>query len=213
MHKTSSLLAAIMLWAVSCSSGNITTGADPGFSANETFSANAIISLICGHHTNCLSKVCANAEKCPLMIALSNEVIFDFVKTYSECEGCNTPVFSPETGIGKCIEYKILDELQVWTVSFWVSDNCKFRYADPTHARISVKVDKKAFTIVRVIPNIAYIEDPSYCTVHSDCNGLSGSGIPLTGCKNLLYAPLNRSGYYEHSRNICECVANQCKQK
>jgi hypothetical protein len=154
-----------------------------------------------------------STEKCPLVIALSNKAVFDFVKINSECEGCNTQVFAPDKGIGKCIEYKIADDLQSPTVTFWVSENCKFRYGDPTKSSIVVKIDKKTSTIENISPAIAYIKAPSYCSVDSDCNGLSGSGVPLTGCSNFLYAPLNWSGYYAYSSDMCACVETQCKQK
>ena len=213
MRRTPYFIIAIILMANSCSSGNATTGDDSDLSVSETVSANVITSLICGSHTDCLSNICASVEKCPLKIALSNKVIFDFVKTLSECEGCNTQMFSPDKGIGKCVEYKIADELQVWTITFWVSENCKFRYSDPTQASISVNIDKEISAIESIVPGIAYIKDLSYCSVDDDCNGLSGSGVPLIGCRNFLYAPLNWSGYYAHANDMCVCVANQCKQK
>lgn len=181
--------------------------------AHETVPAKAVTSLICGSQADCLSKICASPEKCPLRIALSNQAIFDFVATYSECEECKTPGFSPDKGIGKCVEYRIANRRQTWTVIFWVSENCKFRHSDPTRAIISVAVDKEMAAIETVVPDIAYIEDPSYCSIDSDCKGLSGSGAPLIGCRNFFYAPLNWSGYYAQANNLCVCAANQCQQK
>jgi hypothetical protein len=170
-----------------------------------------VISLVCGPQADCLFEICGDPEKCPLSIALSNKTVFDFVKTYSECEGCNTQEFSPDKGIGKCIEYETTDALQSWTIKFWVSENCNFRHSDPTQTSISVTVGTKTSTIESITPDIAYIKDPSFCKVNSDCKCLSGSGVPFIGCSNFLYAPLNGSGYF--SGDDCVCHANQCRQK
>lgn len=213
MHKIYFLLAVIIFWTTSCSSRSVTTDTSPNLSTSETASINYTTSLICGSQTDCLSKICMSGEKCPLVIALSDKAVFDFVKTHSECEGCNTQTFAPDKGIGKCVEYKIADELQVWTVTFWVSENCKFRYANPTQSRIVIKISKETSAIDSINPDTAYIKDPLYCSVDTDCNGLSGSGVPLIGCSNFLYAPLNWSGYYAYSDEMCTCVKNQCKQK
>jgi hypothetical protein len=213
VRKISFLLTMLIFLAASCSSGNATIGTDTNSSTNETVSVNAITNLVCGSQTDCLSKICVSAAKCPLQNALSNKDVFDFVKTLSECEGCDTQTFAPDKGIGKCIEYKIADELQVWTVTFWVSENCKFRHGDPTQSRIVVKISKEISAIDSINPATAYIKDSSYCSIGTDCNGLSGSGVPLIGCSNFLYAPLNWSGYYAYSDDICTCVKNQCKQK
>ncbi len=213
MHKLYSLFIAAALLLSSCGSGITTIENGTESSAGESISANSIVNLICGSQRDCLSKICENLEKCPLSIALSNKAVFDFVKTYSACEGCNTQAFSSDKGIGSCVEYKEFEELKGWTVEFWVSENCSFRYSDPTHARISVEVDRITYAITRISPDIAYIKDPSFCRMDKDCYGLSGSGVPLIGCSNLLYAPLNLSGYYDEVSDFCECEASQCRQK
>ncbi|MDX9993079.1 MAG: hypothetical protein RBS68_13655 [Anaerolineales bacterium] len=213
MRKIYSLLAVTIFWVTACSSGNAVTGGNPNLPVSEPVSVNKIMSLLCGSQTNCLSTICASTEKCPLVTALSNKAVFDFVKTYSECEGCNTPVFTADKGIGKCVEFKIAELLQTQKVTFWVSENCKFRHGSPTQSRIVVKINKKESTIKRIDPAVAYIKDREYCSIDSDCNGLSGSGVPLIGCSNFLYAPLNWSGYYSHSSDTCTCAANRCKQK
>ena len=205
------LIIVVALLAVSCSSGNTATGIDSDSPAGELLPPNTVVRLICGSQTDCLSKICVDSSACPLSSALSNNVIFDFVKTYSECEGCNTQEFSPDKGIGKCIEYETTNELQGLTVKFWVSDNCNFRYSDPTQTSVSVKLNTETLTIERITPAAEYIKDPSYCKVDSDCKCLSGSGVPFIGCSNFLYAPLNWSGYY--AGNDCICKANQCKQR
>ncbi len=202
------LLAILVAsFTVSCRTVNNSSDA----SGAESVPPDAIASLICGSQANCLPALCADAEKCPLKRALSNKAVFDFVKTHAACEGCNTPAFSPDKGIGKCVEYAMTGDDQSWTVSFWVSDQCNFRYADPTQSRISVKVSKETLTIAGITPELAFITDPLYCKNNSDCRCLSGSGVPLIGCSNFLYAPLNWSGYY--SGNDCICKAHQCIQK
>lgn len=205
--RLSPLIIFIALFAVSCRSVNTTPDASPA----ETVPSNDVVSLICGTQRNCLSTLCADAGKCPIKLALSNKAIFDFVKTYSECEGCNTQAFTPEKGIGKCIEYATTDDLHSWTVTFWVSDQCDFRYADPTQASISVEVSKETLTTERMTPAIETITDPLYCKNNSDCRCLAGSGVPFIGCSNFLYAPLNWSGHY--AATDCICKAHQCIQK
>lgn len=213
MQKMPFLLTVILLFAASCNLENPAIADETNSLANQTVPLNAVTSLICGSETDCLSQTCVSAARCPLQYALSNKDVFDFVKTHSECEGCDTPTFSPDKGIGKCVEYSIVDEALVWTVALWVSENCKFRHSDPTQSRIVVKVNQKTLAIDHLDPAAAYIRDPLFCRVGPDCRGLSGSGVPLIGCSNFLHAPLNWAGYYPYSDDMCACVENQCKQK
>jgi hypothetical protein len=205
------LTIVITLATISCSSKHIETENDSNSSSGESVPPGDVVRLVCGSQADCLSVICEDIEKCPLSIALSNKTIFDFVKTYSECEGCITQVFSPDKGVGKCIEYEIADGLQGWTIKFWVSENCNFRHFDPTQANIAVEINSTILAIEHMTPAIEYIKNSSYCQVNSDCKCLSGSGVPFIGCSNYLYAPLNWSGYF--SGDDCVCDANLCKQK
>lgn len=213
MHKISYFFTMIIFLAVSCNSQNVTGIAGTPSPGGESVSENAITNLVCGTQKDCFSKICAATAACPLPKALSDRDVFDFVTTHAECEGCETETFAPEKGIGKCVEYRIADESLVWTVTFWVSEKCKFRYGDPEQSRIDVVISKETLAIVRINPAAAYIHDPSYCRVDADCRGLSGSGVPLIGCSNFLYAPLNWSGYHAYSNEECACDKHQCKQK
>ena len=179
----------------------------------ESVEKNAVINLICGSgsQTNCLSRLCENADKCPILSALSNKAIFDFVETYSDCQDCNTPEFSPERGIGKCIEYLVSEISTGWTITFWVSENCSFRYGSPSDSHINVNVNSETLKIESIAPPVEYLTDPMYCRTNADCFCLSGSGVPFVGCTNYFYAPLNWSGYYPG--NNCVCKANQCVGK
>ena len=169
----------------------------------------AIISLICGSEAeeSCLSKLCKKPDECAVITALSNQAIFDFVSTYAECQDCDTPKFSPEHGIGQCVEYQVTENLTEWTVTFWVSENCAFRYGNPSDSRIIVTGDFETFEITNINPAVEYLQDPLYCEVDQDCALLSGSGVSVLGCDNYFYAPLNWSGYYPDEN--CECTANQ----
>jgi hypothetical protein len=213
MHRISLLFIAATFLITSCGSRTASTERNFELSSDEQVSSTTIASLICGSQTGCLSNICEDANKCPLHIALSNQVLFDFVKTYSECDECNTKTFNPAHGIGKCIEYKTTETSRNWTVKIWVSENCAFRHSDPTQTNLSVQINKITLLIEHINPDIAYIEDPSYCSVDSDCYGLSGSGVPLIGCSNIVHAPLNLTGHYENGSGMCECKVNQCKQK
>jgi hypothetical protein len=155
--------------------------------------------------------VCENEAACPLFAALSDQTVFDFVKTYSECDDCNTPEFSPKLGIGKCIEYRVSEISTGWSVTFSVSANCSFRYGNPVESSITIEINADATQIERIQPPVEYIRDPTYCQIAADCFCLSGSGVPFTGCSNKLYAPLNWSGYY--AGDECGCVSGQCVQK
>ena len=172
----------------------------------------AVIDLVCGseNQSDCIASVCEKETECPLFAALGDQTVFDFVKTYSECDGCNTPEFSPQLGIGMCIEYQVAEISSGWTVTFSVSENCSFRYASPAESHISVEVSSGSMQIERISPPDTYIKDASYCQTAADCYSLSGSGVPFTGCSNKLYAPLNWSGYY--AGDDCGCVSNQCTE-
>ena len=172
-----------------------------------------VIDLVCGseNQANCISSACPNEVECPLLAALSDQAVFDFVKTYSECEGCNTPQFPAQLGIGKCIEYRAAEISSGWTVTFSVSENCSFRYGNPGESQIRVDVNSDDMKIERIQPAVEYIKDPSYCQTDADCYCLSGSGLPFIGCSNLLYAPMNWAGYY--AGDNCGCVPNRCTEK
>lgn len=182
-------------------------------SIDQPVDRQALIDLVCGaeNQSDCISVVCENEADCPLFVSLSDRTVFDFVKTYSECEGCNTPEFPPQLGIGKCIEYQVTEISSGWTVRFSVSENCSFRYGSPTESRIMVEINSDAMQIERISPDVEYIQNPAYCRLDADCYCLSGSGVPFLGCSNLLYAPLNWSGYYQGDN--CGCLSNQCVEK
>jgi hypothetical protein len=182
-------------------------------SIDQPVDRQTVIDLVCGteNQVACVSAVCADEDACPLFSALSSQAVFDFVQTYSQCEDCNTPKFQPELGIGKCIEYRVAEKINGWTVTFNVSESCSFRYGSPAESRIMVDVKSADMQIGRIQPPIAYIKDPSYCQSDHDCYCLSGSGVPFMGCSNLLYAPLNWSGYY--AGEACGCVSNWCTEK
>ncbi len=173
----------------------------------------AIVNLLCGSEpeASCFSRICKNESKCAIVQALSNEAIFDFVSEYAGCEGCETPDFPPERGIGKCIEYRADENSVGVIITFWVSENCAFRYSNPTESQIRVELHPQTFEIENISPAAAYLVDPLYCQVDNDCLLLSGSGIPVIGCSNYFYAPLNRSGYYPDQH--CNCIANRCSKK
>lgn len=167
-----------------------------------------ILTLLCDSNEDCLQYICPISELCPLMIALSHPVIFEFIRDYSTCEGCNLPEFDPEKGIGKCVEYEMMNQESVIEVRFWISESCNFRYAYPYQTRITVLVDSQAWEILHITPSVSYIQDANYCDTDSDCRCLFGSGVPFIGCANVFYAPLNWTGYFEGED--CNCVANQC---
>ena len=174
----------------------------------------SILTLACGPKSNkeCEAKVCPNGPtKCPLAVALTNQAIFDFVKTYAQCDGCNTPIFEPGKGIDRCIEYAVTEKQNSWTVSLWVSRNCNFRYGNPSKSRITVREDKGTFKIRNIEPPEPYIVEPSYCRADPDCRCLSGSGVRFIGCSNMLYSPLSWAGEYECE--LCRCINNRCRKK
>lgn len=180
---------------------------------DQTDEKQAVIDLVCGSEdqADCVSAVCADVQACPLLGALSSQAVYSFVQTYSQCQGCNTPELPIQSGIGKCIEYRVLEISTGWVVTFSVSDNCSFRYGSPGESRISVWINADATQIESIQPPVEYINDPSYCQSAEDCYCLSGSGVPFTGCSNKLYAPLNWSEYY--AGNECGCISGQCVQK
>ena len=169
-----------------------------------------ITDLICRTQTreSCLEEICRDSDVCPLVIALSNQVVFQFIDTFSSCEDCNTETFSVQRGIGKCIEYSISDLDQQWKVEFWVAENCSFQYGSPSKSRVSVLVSKETLAIEQITPPIPYIEDRLFCEEDSDCRCLSGSGVPSLGCSNTLYSPLHFAGDYQCDR--CVCRNKQC---
>jgi hypothetical protein len=165
-----------------------------------------VLKLICGAtpETQCLDSVCTDLGACPLLTALSDGAVFNFMKTYAQCEDCNTPVFAPQLGIGKCIEYQVSESAAGWTVIFWVSENCGFRYGSPSESRVSVEVDAAVRQIKRISPPVEYLNDPLYCQTAANCRDLAGSGVPFVGCSNALYAPLHWSGFGPGERCTCE---------
>ena len=98
----------------------IPTGACGTARINGPVERQAVIDLVCGpeNQADCIASVCGDEAGCPLFSALTNQAVFDFVKTYSECEGCNTPQFPPDLGIGKCIEYQVSEISSGWRVTF-----------------------------------------------------------------------------------------------
>ncbi len=197
---------SILILLVSCQPKNILSS-----ETGETVSSQQVEQLICGSQTDCLSEICEDKQACPLVMALSDPIIFEFIKTYSQCEGCAVPAFSPQNGIGKCIEYEINTMERDPVVKFWVSQQCDFRYADPIQTSILITIDTDTSHIIKVKPDGAYIQDPSYCKIDSDCKDLTGSGVPFIGCSNFFYAPLNWSGY--EINETCICKTNQCQEK
>lgn len=181
-----------------------------GPSADNIVPRSEVIEMLCGEmpETQCLDRVCADHQACPLLTALSDGAVFNFVETYAQCEGCNTPWFFPQDGIGKCIEYQVEKTDTGWMVTFWVSENCNFRHASPTESRVSVEVDAAVKRIAGISPPAEYLLDPLYCQANADCRDLSGSGVPFVGCANNLHAPLHWSGYGPRER--CGCKAGQC---
>lgn len=181
--------------------------------SNEVVEKDAIVHLICGSEPEaaCLASVCPNMAECALIQALSAKTVFDFVTTYSDCPDCSTPTFPPERGLGQCIEYQISENSAGSTVTFWASENCAFRYGSPTESRLDVRLNSETFEIEHINPPKEYVQDPLYCQTDQDCLLLSGSGVPVTGCHNYFYAPLNWSGYYPDKN--CDCIANQCRQE
>ena len=78
-----------------------------------------------------------------------------------------------------------------------------------TRAKFVLRSILMTMQIERIQPAVDYIEDPSYCQTDADCYCLSGSGVPFIGCSNLLYAPLNWSGYYAGDE-LWVCIQPVC---
>jgi hypothetical protein len=207
LRKPRSLAALILLFLVAaCSPANTTSTAAP-------VEEGSILDLVCGSESRaeCLSKVCDQADNCPVIRALSSKPVFDFVLTYSQCLDCNTPDLSLESGIGKCIEYLVSESSRGSTVTFRVSEKCSFRYGNPAEIRINVVLNYETLQIGSIAPPVEYITDPLYCQVEADCFSLSGSGVQFIGCSNYFYAPLNMSGYFQGDQ--CGCKLGQCTKK
>ncbi len=208
MHLRLILIGFLLCTILSGCSADLTNKDDDTFESFEPVPSQHILKLLCGSGTNCIQTICPEVDKCPIIIALSHPVVFDFVETYSKCDGCSTSDFSPDNGIGKCIEYDLLDKSLNKEIIFKVSENCNFRYANPEQVQISVFVDIREWRINQINPGIEYIQDPNFCAAESDCRCLSGSGVPLFGASNVFYAPLNWSGYYEGKE--CGCLEGNC---
>ncbi|HNT54139.1 MAG TPA: hypothetical protein PKG95_05465 [Anaerolineaceae bacterium] len=204
--KKTNLLIILLLLAVllaACSSK------DPQ-KHDDAVEKKAVLDLICGTvpQAACQSRICPDAATCPVVIALSEPAVFDFIATYSACPDCSTPDFAPEDGIGRCVEYATTESPSGWEVTFWVSENCSFRHARPTESRVVVQINHQTLDIKKIRPATQIISDPLYCQNKGDCVSLSGSGLPFTGCSNSLYGPLNWTGYY--SGTECTCHKHQC---
>lgn len=200
-----SLLLLVMLSGCSIFAGS---NGDEIQNSYQPVKIQDILELLCDSDTNCIKQQCPDLATCPLMIALSHPVIFDFISMASPCEGCNTPTFSPDVGIGKCVEYTVQQRDENHEVELWVSENCNFRYAQPTKTRITVFVNPENGSIKHISPPVEFIDNPTYCQEKSDCRCLSGSGVELIGCSNFFHAPLNFAGYYEGE--ACGCVDGEC---
>ncbi|HOD04678.1 MAG TPA: hypothetical protein PKH92_06490 [Anaerolineaceae bacterium] len=177
---------------------------------SETVAEDKVVDLACGalSRKDCLARLCADPAACPVLIALAEPAVFDFIATYAACPDCNTPDFAPEDGIGKCVEYQTSDAPSGWEVTFWVSEACAFRYGSPTESRVVVRINPQTLEIKKISPSVEIIADPLYCQNKADCVSLSGSGVPFTGCSNSFYGPLNWSGYYAGTE--CTCQKHQC---
>lgn len=140
-------LLLMMLLLSACGS----VGSDSNASPLERQS---IIDLVCGleNQAECIASICESADNCPLFSALTDKAVFDFVGTYSACEDCTTPDLAPGLGIGKCIQYQVTEISSGWSTTFWVSDNCSFRYGSPSKSRIRVDVHSGSMQIERITP-------------------------------------------------------------
>lgn len=183
----------------------------PGTASDEGISQ--IAGLICGTRAevDCLQEICPDGPACPLVVALSDPAVFQFVDTLAACPDCNTETFQVQQGIGRCIEYRTGDLGGQWEISFWVSENCGFRYGFPSQSRIDVLVGKETLAIEGITPPAPYIQDPLFCREDSDCKCLSGSGVPFLGCGNTLYSPLHSAGDY--ACELCVCRNGQCVER
>lgn len=208
MHLRKILIGFLLCTILSGCSVDITNKDDISRDSLETVPTQHILELLCGSGSNCIQTICPDVDKCPIIVALSHPIVFDFITTYSKCDGCNATDFSPDKGIGKCIEYDLNNELLDKEIIFKVSENCNFRYANPEQVQISVLVDVREWRINQIKPAPEFIQDPNFCAAESDCRCLSGSGVPLIGASNVFYAPLNPTGYFESQE--CGCVEGRC---
>ena len=202
-------LAALGAVLSACGSPTLPTETPPAAPLSDEV-YQRIEQMACGA-VDCLAAVCPAGTPCPLALALADEAVFQFVSEYSPCAGCQTPVLPVGEGIGRCIEYEVVESSDQWTVWFWVSENCAFRYGQPSQARINVVVGRDTGAIETVAPPAATIRDPGYCERDGDCACLSGSGLPLVGCANRFYAPLHWAGSYGCAQ--CVCRESQCRIK
>ncbi len=208
MHLNKIIILLLLCLVLSACTNSNTNAVGDSSSNDQLIPQQEVLDLVCGPTDDCLQSACPDLDQCPLVIALSNPVIFDFVSEISKCEGCNTSDFRPENGIGKCIEYSVAGQNSNQEVSIKVSNHCDFRYAIPEQVEISVTIDTSDWQITDFEPDLQYIQDPTYCTSDEDCYCLSGSGVPFVGCSNFFHAPLNWSGYYLGDE--CGCVDNKC---
>jgi len=160
------------------------------FSKGEKMEKRSILDLVCRSKNQevCISMACDSPDTCPLFSALSSRPVFDFVKTYSDCQDCDTPEFSADRGIGKCIEYLIFKDSTGWIVTIQVSENCSFRYGTPKESTILIKINPETMNIESISPPVEYLENSLYCQKDQDCYCLSGSGVPIIGCSNYFFA-------------------------
>lgn len=207
MNRIILILLVSGLLMVGCSTSSNSSHINENYQPVES---QQILELLCNSDSNCIQEQCPNLEKCPLIIALSHPVIFDFVSKYAACDGCNTPGFSPDKGVGKCVEYNIRQIDENHEVELWVSANCDFRYGHPEETRINVVLDAENRTIQHISPQVEFIQNPTYCQQDNDCRCLSGSGVELIGCSNFFHAPLNLAGYYVGE--ACGCEEGNCSR-
>ena len=148
-----------------------------------------------------------------LEIAGKTKEVQSFLKYYGDCEGCNPSYSIGKTSLIGCAEYRIDDNSikDEWTIAYWVSDACSFRYPDkPSLTRILISINKKTGQISSREPELKYIEDRTYCKNDNDCLCLSGSGVPFIGCVNTFHGPTSFAGSYQCDK--CKCINNVCKK-
>ncbi len=178
-------------------------GAAPGA---ERVSAGAIGALLCGAVRHCVPD-CPSA-RCPLAIALTEPAVYGFVAEHATCDRCEFDDFIPGSGIGKCVEYRVLTGSTAFAVEFWVADRCNSQ--KPSEARLFVEGDFVRGVVDRVDPPPEFIRDPDYCVTDDDCLCLAGSGLFYTGCANRLHAPLLGHGG-AFACGMCSCKDHRCE--
>jgi hypothetical protein len=149
--------------------------------------------------------------------ARATEAIRAFLDRYGTCDGCtisDAPGAPPRIG---CVSYQVsrgcatgeaCDGEQRWVVEYWVGPVCSFRYGT-SQVRVSVEVDGRSGEVLGISPPPAFIIDGAHCEQDSDCQCLSGSGVPFLGCANKVHAPLHFAGSY--SCDACTCVQGRCQ--